>query len=228
MFAVLARTWPGWQVRWAYRGLAELRGWVGLSAGQQPPEPPAELSADPEFAFDSLVSVRTATEVLAYSVDPEDDALAWLGPRLLDLLPAEGLVQTGEYLPGSGLHLDLVGRELGLWTTGTLPGEVDELAARWPGWRVRFWADRFAEQFGRIGHAVRLPPVDLAAGRADLAARFRRSLDADPVASFRSGVALLAEQGRRVEAGPATAAHELVRPGPAEVEAVLAELRPRG
>ncbi|MGW0520637.1 hypothetical protein [Crossiella sp. NPDC003009] len=228
VFAVLARTWPGWQVRWAYRGMAELRGWVGLPPGQQPPEPPEELSADPEFAFDSLVSVRMAEGIRAYSVDPEDDALAWLGPRLLDLLPAEGLVRSGEYLPGSGLHLDLVGRELGLWTTGTLPGEVDELAARWPGWRVRFWADRFAEQFGRIGHAVRLPPVDLAAGLTELEARFRRGLDADPVASFRSGMALLAEQGRRLEVSAATAAHGLVRPSPAEVEAVLAELRPGG
>ncbi|WHT18724.1 hypothetical protein N8J89_37405 [Crossiella sp. CA-258035] len=41
VFAVPARTWPGWEVRWAYRGLAELRGWVGHAVRL----PPVDLAA---------------------------------------------------------------------------------------------------------------------------------------------------------------------------------------
>lgn len=149
---VLAFAWPGWRVRWAYHGVAELAASAGVTGdavtagrgyvdhfGADPVEPPE----DPADPIECLVTVRAADgAVTAHPVaHPDQPGLLARGPRLLralpDALPRSRLPVSA---PVTVLHFDVPARRVSAWGYEH-PGEH---AGRWPDWRLDFRADRFA------------------------------------------------------------------------------------
>jgi hypothetical protein len=160
---VLAFAWPGWQVRWAYRGVADLAAAAGApAAGDEyvdhfaadPLEPPD----DPADPIECLVTVRAADgTVSAHPVQhPDQLGLLARGPRLRLALPA-ALAPSRLPVPApvTGLHLDVAAQRVSAWGYEH-PGA---LGGRWPGWRVEFRADRFAEHNTVCGLPVVRPPA---------------------------------------------------------------------
>jgi hypothetical protein len=152
------RTWPGWQVRWAYDGIAELVRYAGLDPtgeeqhgrGQQPlyergRRAPARLVY--------LVTVaRPGARPAVYGLTSEATLPWWVGPDLLDALGEADLDPTFRYVPWAGMHLDPAARTAGVWTVNrALTGLVEDWPELWPGWRLEFWEDRFQEQLERCG-----------------------------------------------------------------------------
>ncbi|MFD9354892.1 hypothetical protein [Streptomyces sp. NPDC060031] len=145
---LLGHAWAGWEVRWLYDGQRGLRGHLGLdteeASGAVYPSPALE-PGDEEFdGPDPMVAVVTVGPDRCLVLADIADHPVEEGPALLDRLrdaPDHGSFR----LPaGAGIHVDPRRRRVGWWLN-TARAHAGNLAARWPGWTVEFWEDRWPE-----------------------------------------------------------------------------------
>ncbi|GAA2160491.1 hypothetical protein [Actinomadura napierensis] len=232
--ALLAETWPGWTVRWAYDGIGDLAAAAGRdrSTVREPDEDERFLPEETVTDLDDevhLLTVRTAEGCTAYPLGWYVHT-AWQGPALLDRLPAGGLPRLDlREIPVGGLHVDAAARTAGVWMRGSCTGLVPALGGLWPGWRVEFWEDRYEEQLGRCGGTVTAPAADLAADLDQVIATLGSRRGDDPVPRMLDFVHEVAGE-RTVELNPHFTAHRPGDASPGEWESVLrvaADLRVR-
>lgn len=224
---LLAETWPGWRVDWAFDGIGDLAAYVGVDRAAVRSVSRDRLAADPTVAWElddllladgtepevnaqgsyELLTVRTGEGVRSWVLDhPADGHPAWVGPRLLDRLPGPGYPRvrlTG--LPDVGLHVDVPARTAGVWVGWTCPGLLAELDDRWPGWTVTFWGDRVERQVRAVDGTVVMPVVDEVRALTGLARSLTRH--SDPMASFADSVERRRAEGRTVEVNPVAWQH---------------------
>lgn len=165
MLKVVDELWPGYEVRYAYDGTAEIAEYVG---GQprvhEWPKCPTTKLARNRKELCQVVSVldpdgRLRLWPLGWTVSQ-----AWHGPSLLDKLPGPGLTRLKlRTFPEGGVHIDIGRKAMGEWHTADTMGICRELPGLWQGWHTEAWADRFEEQARRCGSALKLPQLDLAA-----------------------------------------------------------------
>jgi hypothetical protein len=178
------RTWPGWEIRWAYDGIGDLVAYTGGDrAAVRADRTTTSLAAaypghDPESALAALITVDDGGgRYRAYGLGWElvDRRPFWAGPVLLDWLTAGQPLEWCDELPAAGLHLDPATRTAGLWSIRALRGLLEEWPSRWPGWTLRFWGDDHGSQAALCGDLLgELPPVVLEPGLRGLARRLIR------------------------------------------------------
>jgi hypothetical protein len=201
VFELLRRAWPGWDVRWTHHGLADLRGYPGLDltvVRERParPGPGAVVAPSPPSDPGTPGAPSTPVEP-AEVVDPGDRQLTHPDPRVtvvtIDagrclvvggdrahpiaegpaVLPRlSGAADHGRY-PGraaAGLHLDTTHRRVGWWLLDN-QDEAADMANRWPGWTVEFWADDWQRHARAAGTRFTPPAVDLGAALDTVHAR---------------------------------------------------------
>ncbi|WP_203823513.1 hypothetical protein [Actinoplanes palleronii] len=167
------RVWPGWVVRWAYNGISDVTDALGLDRAVVRREPWTNddlfhwvrPGADDPPRWHYLVSVGAVT----YWPAPYKP---WeIGPALLGQLSELAQVAELPDVPGGGLHLDPVTRTAGVWSIDPVDGLAERFFARWPGWTLEFWDDRYQEQEIRCGAFRFVEPA------ADVRRLARRVLD---------------------------------------------------
>ncbi|GHH63057.1 hypothetical protein [Lentzea cavernae] len=168
--AAIRAAWTGWEVRWAYGGIGDVVAHLGLDralvrAGDRPHPVLREGDGDPPEITNTLVTIRQADgSVLGHRLCHLHCEPLWAGPGLLDSLATWTPVRAWDRLspddpgPELGLHLEVANREFGFWTAASFTGTVEEITARWPGWKVEFWEDRHQEQALRCGADFRTYP----------------------------------------------------------------------
>jgi hypothetical protein len=228
-FRLLAATWTGWRVDWAYDGIGDLAAYVGvdrtvvraldmtrLTAAPQVPYELDELvlsagaEPDPHRAPSyELVTISTAEGHRAWVLDHElGRHLAWLGPTLIDQVPGPGFDRARlSGFPSAGLHIDLRGREVGFWTAETCPGLLLAVDARWPEWTVTFWGDGYELQLAAAGHAVTVPACDERSALDRLANSLLSRRRTNPLVSFTEFVERERVAGKQIEVNPAAWQH---------------------
>lgn len=161
----LTRTWPGWQVGWAYGWLTDFASYPGVLA---PVAPQVLNSVEPVDALAALderdravVTVRASggegrTYEMNVLAGPEP---WWIGTRLLELLREDQRCIRPTRMPVMGMHVDVDDAAAGVWTTRWWPGLKDSWSQLWPGWSLEFW-DRSEEHVARTGGALELPSID--------------------------------------------------------------------
>jgi hypothetical protein len=165
---VMARTWRGWRVDWAYGGLAEIRRGLNDDDGLNP-WGYHRLTPASEDRPPCLFTVAKDGRVRAYMVAEGAKAVICHDLQSLMSCVREWTPVRGwPCLPSSGVHLDLDHRTGGAWTLDL----VDARGPGWSGWRWEHWRDRYQEHFDRIGGAISLPGVDREAGLRRLAEEF--------------------------------------------------------
>ncbi|WP_030708338.1 hypothetical protein [Streptomyces sp. NRRL F-2580] len=171
--AMLGHAWPGWEVRWAHDGQADLRRYLGE---------PVEDHGHPIFSFEgSAIGPDDRTLTLA---DPPTTVVTIGADRchvltdIVDLAVAGGSGLLGRlddaprheayrtYAQG-GIHIDPEHRRVGWWLSGTHE-YVRTPAAAWEGWTVEFWGDRWWEQTRASGGRFDPPVPDRAAALAEV------------------------------------------------------------
>lgn len=222
--ALLARTWPGWRLRWAYDGIGDLAAAVGVDrahvrflAGSRL----VDTAVLDEFEYvQHLLTVESVAGLCVYPLS-ETDHTAWHGPTLLDLLPA-GDVADLELCrtPTGGLHVNTVTRTIGVWIGFTEPGLLSALHELWPGWRIEFWEDRYQEQLARCGGAVRIEIPDPIETLDTVLEWLRKRLGHNPVESMLDRVTELYSDSE-VRLNPHFTEHEPVDPADEEWSRVL-------
>ncbi|MFJ6620735.1 hypothetical protein ACIQOW_24560 [Kitasatospora sp. NPDC091335] len=173
---LLREAWPGWDVRWAYDGPAELRTYLGLDPEYvrdrvrgtcRGPllEPEDEELADPE----PMAAVVTVGSDHCHVVANVADHPVREGAALLDRLsggPDHGMCRVSA---DAGMHIDPLRRRVGWWVLGAV-AEAYEMPERWPGWTVEFWQDCWREHVRLAPGRFRPPPVDRERARAEVRA----------------------------------------------------------
>jgi hypothetical protein len=105
--AVLAQTWPGWEIRWAHGGLSEIRRYLNDVGVDDIEESPVALARDESLVsfqpmdlagieqdsdFFLVTVAEIGTPVQAYATWTEEAAALWLGESLLSQLPESAKV----------------------------------------------------------------------------------------------------------------------------------------
>lgn len=173
LFAVLARTWPGWEVRWAYDGLEDIVAHVGLEResvrsefGARPGGPLlAAFPDEPDFTVAVTVTYRDGPQAHAVSGENVSDVLAH-GPGVVRQLLPGTRVSTLPRIPYGGVHIDVPARRVAAWTRGNLLGgaaAADRLPG-WPGWEWTCWYDAYERQQQASAGALVFAAPDPAAG----------------------------------------------------------------
>ncbi|MEV6550968.1 hypothetical protein AB0M57_19990 [Streptomyces sp. NPDC051597] len=163
---LLRHSWPGWQVRWTFDGPAELRAYLGLDPDAVR-DPGREVRAgaplapgDGELAEDDpLATVVTVGTGRCHLLAAAGDHPVAEGPALLDRLAAAPDHGRCEFAVLSGLHVDPARRLVGWWLLAAQAGAY-QMEARWPGWTVEFWQDRWQEQARAADGRFAPPPVE--------------------------------------------------------------------
>ncbi|MEU3983357.1 hypothetical protein AB0F77_25260 [Streptomyces sp. NPDC026672] len=175
--AALARTWPGWDVRFAHDGMGDLTQHVGL--GRDLTRAPGWFETfEPSWFSDtedtepwSVVSLRL----------PDGDVHAWGsgrepieniadGPGVIDLIAASPATPTLTDMPYGGVHVDPRARTVSLWAVQTAAGVHDWPLPGWEGWELDFRGDDHTHQAGLL-------PADFPFPRPPLAPPLRRLVD---------------------------------------------------
>ncbi|MFC7245968.1 hypothetical protein ACFQO7_26115 [Catellatospora aurea] len=193
-----ARTWSGWQIHWAYDGLADLVDYTGAEPAEarpqlETPRLPRYDGHDPELPLAALVTVAGEHGCRAYGLRPDLAAEQPFraGPGLVDWLAGGEPLEWCDEIPSAGLHLDPATRFAGLWSILPLHGLREQWPVLWPGWTLDFWGDAYPRQVALCPDALdEVPRVQVEPGLRELA---RRLVDRWPVRSA------LAEAGLDVD-----------------------------
>jgi hypothetical protein len=173
LFAVLARTWPGWEVRWAYDGLEDVVAHVGVEResvrselGSRPGGPLHAAAPDePDFTIAVTVAYRDGPQAHAVFGENVSDVLAH-GPDVARQLLPGSRVSRLPHIPYGGVHIDVPARRVAAWTRGNFLGgaaAADRLAG-WPGWEWTCWYDAHVRQQEASAGALAFAAPDPAAG----------------------------------------------------------------
>ncbi|MFC9327115.1 hypothetical protein [Kitasatospora sp. NPDC057015] len=163
---LLRLAWPGWEVRWAYDGPADLLRHLGLDpAPVRDPDRevhagyPAEPGDEELAESDPLLTVVTIGPDRCHLVSAASRHPIAEGPALVDRLAGAYGYGSCALPVGSGLHVDPRRRTVGWWLLDS-EAEAYEMARRWPGWTVEFWQDRWEEHVRAAAGRFVPPPVD--------------------------------------------------------------------
>ncbi|MFG2959351.1 hypothetical protein ACGF5O_37215 [Streptomyces sp. NPDC048291] len=226
--SVLARTWPGWDVRFAHDGMGDLTHHLGL--GRDLTRTPGwfETFEPRGFAASEYPEPRTVASLRL----PDGSVRAWGsdwdpvehlagGARLIDLIAASPATPALTDMPHGGVHFDPRARTVSLWAVQTVAG-IHE-------WPLPGWED-WVLDFRGVDHTLQagLLPADFPFPTPPLPAALRR-LGEDLGVPLPDTSALLARaagaagpEGTTPVVNPAA----LVQPDPADpTPAELAALR---
>jgi hypothetical protein len=202
---LLAKTWAGWMVHWAYEGIAELADYVGYPRDKVLTKPVCEssvfeLNPPEQRDWTNLVASVCFQDGTIRIFPLAGDLAAYLasGPKLADNVPRSGgldrlnLDEWTKEFPGGGFHLELSARRLDFWAARDVPGLEECVTRDWSGWVVCWHRDVYEAQLERTEGLLCFPIPD----REELLERCRQILLLDRPASPVDIVKRLIEQGR--------------------------------
>ncbi len=170
---LMARVWKGWEVRWAYEGIADMANYLSvprervlrsdpLGEGEPDLSPPQERGW-----VDSVLAVRgldSALKLFPLAGDVEDRL--WDCDRLLSVvakIDGHPRLDMGEWtkeFPTSGAYVDASRRAVNLWTAADMPALEPRLQASNPSWSIEWNRDRFETQLEWCAGDLVMPLVD--------------------------------------------------------------------
>ncbi|MFI5534174.1 hypothetical protein ACIA8O_37120 [Kitasatospora sp. NPDC051853] len=229
--ALLARTWPGWDVRFAHDAVGDLTHHLGLgrdltrTQDQFEPSEPLWSSETDETDPWTVLSLRLPDgSVRAWGGCREPMEHLADGPRLAGLLASSSATPVATDMPYAGIHYDPQARTVSLWAVQTVPGIHRRPLPGWDGWTLDFRGDDHTWQ-------AELLPADYPFPRSPLADALRRlgnglaTPPPDPAALLALAARTPGPEGTvAVVNAAALVPHDPARPTPAELAALHAAI----
>lgn len=151
---LLAQVWHGWEIKWAYEGIADLADYVGYPTAKvlKPTEeksvvlcPPAEKDW-----LTIIASVRFIDScTLLFPLDGIMEGGLCYGSRVVDMIDrtfGQKEIILSEWtttFPQGGFHIDIPEQTLDYWLAAGVPGLLTRLRQKWQGWKVNWHRDCF-------------------------------------------------------------------------------------
>ncbi|MER6086250.1 hypothetical protein [Streptomyces sp. NPDC001833] len=225
--SVLARTWPGWDVRFAHDGMGDLTDHLGLgrdltrTPGWFETFEPSGFAASEYTEPSSVVSLRLPDgSVRAWGSDWEPVEHLAGGPRLVGLVAASPATPALTDMPHGGVHFDPQARTVSLWAVQTVAGVHDWPLPRWEDWVLDFHGDDHTLQAGLLPADFPLPSPPIGAALRGLGDGFGAPLP-DVSALLARAAGAPGPEGTTSVVNPAALVpHEPADPTPAELAAL--------
>ncbi|MEU9401594.1 hypothetical protein [Streptomyces sp. NPDC048242] len=229
--AVLARTWPGWDVRFAHDGLGDLTHHLGLDRDVSRSPGWFEAFEPDRFAYSEGTDPRSVVSLRL----PDGSVRAWGslwepvghvagGPALIDLIAASPRTPAPAEMPDGGVHFDPQARTVSLWSARTVAGIHDWPLPRWEGWALDFRGDDHTHQSALLPADFPFPRLSLAPALRRLGGRIATP-QPDPAALLAPATAAPGPEGTTAVVNPdALTPHDPVAPTPAELTALRTAL----
>ncbi|MFC4998591.1 hypothetical protein ACFPIJ_12180 [Dactylosporangium cerinum] len=147
-------SWESWTIRWAYKGLPDITEALGVA---QPHRDPWSAGPPPQdwWSPPSLISIRDIGGVRLHT---SASAQPWRrGPQLLNDPMDAPPNDIPDWMPRSGMHIDVDDRFVGVWSTAPILDLLEGFGQAWPEWRLEFWQHHYTEQVRRCDDAPALP-----------------------------------------------------------------------
>lgn len=165
---VLCFIWRGWQVRWAYEGIADMADYVGFPRENVLVEPESEdvrqfeVLQQQEYDFiNTVASVVTEDKLVKlFPLGESIEDYLYNGSSLLTTMHEyQGLEKLiiADAFPTGGFHVDITARRLDFWAAQVLPDIINRVRRKWLGWSVQSHRDRFEFQVERTNGQLQLP-----------------------------------------------------------------------
>jgi hypothetical protein len=165
LLELMKRPWTGWEVKWAWGGVAEIGAYLGIApdiflSGRNR-EAWKQIRVLTEYPEDNrmLLTVRIGNRTSVGRVFGEEEALEF-GFGQLAAIPAMAgaafLIWEGD-MPTMGAHVDLDNRELSYWCARPCVDIERRVQRGWPGWQTHWLRDRFEEHLRLASIDIRLP-----------------------------------------------------------------------
>ena len=183
---LMQRTWPGWVVRWAAGGIAELGTYLAEPPerflADDAPDPADTFEASTESGYDLLLVVVQSGQASLAALDSNCGSLLQGQACLDDLLAVPrhpGLAW--DHFPVGGFTLDLDDRFLGYWYADySKAGFERRVAEAWPDWSTQWWRDDYSKQLDPVASALTLPTPSKSALRSTVLRRLRAHAHNEP------------------------------------------------
>lgn len=218
---LLQQSWTGWDVQWAYDGIADLGAYVGLPRRQFLSNSTSDMPPWAEFPLvregdhrqiniiGSFIFGDQASEVPAHILPLDElrasDLLCY-GPGIVELAkqaPGRDIVslQDADEFPLAGFHIDVPAKRVEFWSADD-PGALDILPPLWPGWELIWLKDNFETHLSRLNNRVIFPAIDT----EKLISRLRKALtredDFNPIQMMQNVIQDRESQGHKVQVNP--------------------------
>lgn len=214
LLRLMMNNWPGWEIRWAYEGIADLAAYVGypiekILAVRETSRHEANLAPPEEKKWVDLVAsvAFSEQELLIFPLEGELEVFLTGGPSLLEGieksygLSSLDLQEWTSRFPLGGFHIDVEGKKLQVWHAEPDPALTPRLQAAWPGWEIINQRSSYESQaactYGRLQFQELNQP--------ELLAQLKTMLLSEPASPVETLVRFAEKEeaaGKRVEINP--------------------------
>ncbi|MNB75447.1 hypothetical protein D3C75_220910 [compost metagenome] len=211
---LMRKTWYGWDIQWAYEGIADLAAYVGypkekVLTGFDDDLKDASLAPPEERDWvNTVASVKfSQNDLLLFPLYGGIDVYLMYGSDLIDKIDKSygykniSLDEWSADFPVGGFHIDIPARRLEFWHANDIPNISYELQSKWSGWEVIDYYNNYEAHCRSTAGLLQFQNVNqdqlLEALKASLLKESSNPLDA--VAYF---VKKEADAGRKVEINP--------------------------
>jgi hypothetical protein len=211
---LLAIVWDGWDIRWAYEGIADLADYVGYPRENVISE---DKDRELDISFNPPEEKEWVSGICSIEADDNDIMIFPLGRnveeyliygpvilRKIDKSIAYNKFQLSDWtsdFPTGGFHINLIERTIDFWSAFDSAGLLNSLQNEWTGWKINWNQDKYEKQIMASKNSINLqmPSLDT------LLDRIKKILlrdSKDPVTSLLKVVDRIKEEGKDVKINP--------------------------
>ncbi|QQZ63308.1 hypothetical protein JI735_12975 [Paenibacillus sonchi] len=170
---LMQKTWNGWEIEWAYGGIADLASYVGYPKEKVLTVGDSDLNsiclAPPEEKdwVETVASVRfSANEMLIFPLGGGIEEYLLHGLEIVDKIDKAygyqklALSEWKKDFPLGGFHLDIPQKRLEFWHADVISGLFSQLQNKWPGWDINEKFSDYAAQLRSTQGLLEFPAVN--------------------------------------------------------------------
>ena len=169
---LMSHNWPGWEIRWANRGILDLADYVGhkILPGKDSFDPPGKnehkkiCKHDDKYSV-GLVSVSQNGNIGAIGAPTNEyDKFLAIGDEVFKFLLPNVFKKrkaplTIKEFPMTGVHFDIDAKKIFVWTSDTVNDPNLPYQDKWPGWEFVFLGDTYEAQTDLLRGKVSFPDI---------------------------------------------------------------------
>jgi hypothetical protein len=222
LLELMQKNWTGWEIVWAYEGIADLADYVGYDRRNVIADKKDEGSFTKQKIIDifniseedSVISIRNLKgeiEIYPMNIAFVLNKFLLYGSDLLKLRQYTNALSEWLYVnrydgddsfPKAGIHIDMQNKRIDFWSCREHIFDFDKLAKAWKGYRIVYQKDNFETQLNLTDGKLKFP-----ARSRDLLVKMVKGIvchdTADPIERLNSTTELIKSQGRDVEVSSA-------------------------
>jgi len=216
---LIQQVWGGWELRWAYEGIADIAAYVDYPVERVISESDVDraelsLAPPPDLEWtDTIGSVRFEDgELLLFPLYGGVEGYLMGGPAMLQSIKRSfgyehiNLEEWTTSFPSSGFHIDLPEKTIDVWHADVYFDLERRLRAVWRDWTVRDHRSQYEKHLKNISEKL-IVPLQSRESYITLLSQMLLKEYTDPLSSFLGIVDRLSHGGKEVKVSPSAMSH---------------------